>query len=339
LIPETRCALIGESNADVLEKGEYDPTQTNYTPPYEVTVKEPVPHETTIISFSQFARETLVSSGNNHTEWFVCVDSQGHKTTNLRALSVALSHSPLLWFIPAIFGKIPFKSLTTFCVEFFKFLHNLTKYHAGSHTNGNAPLHVRRRMAPRHRPIVPVGSIFSNVFLGFLVVFITSWNLSNIGSQNHLPYSMNWIGVLLRIDQSWNMFSPHPPKSHWWYVFEGNLDDGTQVEIFKNEGLWNWEPNQPFNFDKPDPFSNSFGNHRWYKYFENGYNGRDTETLRLNFGRYLCREYNSRHFGSKMLYKFTIHFVIEHQNADGTRTPYTHSPLWNHICYEKPGKQ
>jgi len=132
------------------------------------------------------------------------------------------------------------------------------------------------------------------------------------------------------------MFSPHPPKSHWWYVIEAKLDNGTTTEIFKNEGLWNWEGNSPFNFEKPDPFYKSFGNHRWYKYFENGYNSKDSESLRLNFGRYLCREWNARHRGASMLHTFTVHFVIESQRDDGTRTPFTHSPLWNHICYEKP---
>lgn len=96
------------------------------------------------------------------------------------------------------------------------------------------------------------------------------------------------------------------------------------------------------------------GNHRWFKLFENGLNSHDyREELRLNFGRWLCREYNSRHDGDDRLYlfevclhrpfdflrhKFSIHWMNERVDVvkqDGTRYPLPRQTLWNHMCYEK----
>eukprot|EP01113_Clastostelium_recurvatum_P003365 TRINITY_DN1146_c0_g1_i3.p1 TRINITY_DN1146_c0_g1~~TRINITY_DN1146_c0_g1_i3.p1 ORF type:complete len:277 (+),score=66.70 TRINITY_DN1146_c0_g1_i3:1-831(+) len=272
-------------------------------------------------------------------EWLVTVDTYGHRSVNLRALGVVCYHSPLLWWVPYVTAHLPAKaSFTNSATIATRFLHAVTAYLPASqqHAGAKAPLHVRRRVAPRPRLYPSIWTVLSNMLMLFVAIFIVSWNFSNIGIQYHLPYSTNWVGVLLRVDQSWNMFSPHPPKAHWWYVIEARLDDDTHMEIFKNEGLWNWEGNQPFNFDKPEPLYKTFGNHRWYKFFENGYNGRDAEAIRLSFGRYMCREWNARHSGPKMLHTFTVHFVIQQQNEDGTRSPYNHSPLWNHMCYDKP---
>jgi hypothetical protein len=36
------------------------------------------------------------------------------------------------------------------------------------------------------------------------------------------------------------MFSPHPPKAHWYYVIQAIQDDGSEFELFKNEGLFKY---------------------------------------------------------------------------------------------------
>lgn len=70
--------------------------------------------------------------------------------------------------------------------------------------------------------------------------------MANVGSENYAPpHGVRWIGFFFRLDQMyaitnsfihlnrWGMFSPHPPTSQWWYIFEGTLRNGTGVEIFK----------------------------------------------------------------------------------------------------------
>lgn len=130
------------------------------------------------------------------------------------------------------------------------------------------------------------------------------------------------------------MFSPRPPDSWWWYNIEAELDNGTKAEIFANGALFTKVPN-PFTWEKPKPFYLGFKNHRWFKYWENGYNMR--EDLRLDFGRWLCREWNGVHNGGSRLYKFNVHWMSERNDPkfDGTRIFQGHQTLWSHMCYEK----
>jgi len=174
-----------------------------------------------------------------------------------------------------------------------------------------------------------------HLFVMGVVFYCLSWNMGNLGSSYHLSPDYNWIGLALHVDQFWGMFSPHPPKAHWYYVIQAEMDDGDEMELFRNQGIFRWEGNKPFSFDKPDPFHLSFKNHRWYKFFEMGFNGDNHESVRLNFGRWLCREWNSRHSGAEKLHRYKVHFLLEWQNLYGKRNPPTKQILWDHICYHK----
>lgn len=33
------------------------------------------------------------------------------------------------------------------------------------------------------------------------------------------------------------MFSPRPPNIHWYYNIEGELDNGTKIELFGDQGF------------------------------------------------------------------------------------------------------
>lgn len=176
---------------------------------------------------------------------------------------------------------------------------------------------------------------FGDIFILGCALFALSWNASNLGSPIHIPYKHNWIAFVFHIDQFWGMFSPHPPKAHWYYVIQAQGDTGEEFELFRNEGIFKWEGNKPFSFDKPSPFHLSFKNHRWYKFFEMGFNGDHHENIRLNFGRWICREYNSVHSGKERLYTFKVWFMLEWQALYGGRAPPSKQVLWEHVCYLK----
>jgi hypothetical protein len=102
-------------------------------------------------------------------------------------------------------------------------------------------------------------------------------------------------------------------------------------------GLFRWESNE-WSWDKPDPidYVRSFGNHRWFKFYENGINTHPAnEQIRLHYGRYICREFNKRHRGGEMLHKFSLHWIGELADREKGRIPNSKQVLWSHICYEK----
>eukprot|EP01114_Cavostelium_apophysatum_P012575 TRINITY_DN2847_c0_g1_i3.p1 TRINITY_DN2847_c0_g1~~TRINITY_DN2847_c0_g1_i3.p1 ORF type:complete len:651 (+),score=125.42 TRINITY_DN2847_c0_g1_i3:132-2084(+) len=183
--------------------------------------------------------------------------------------------------------------------------------------------------------------VSANLFALLCLVIIFGRNASSLGYY-HLgtPGSLYPIMYSLHLDQYWAMFTPSPPNSWWWYNIEGELGDNTKVELWANGGVFSHIPNIPHTFDKPP--SNEvylgFKNHRWFKFFENGYNGHSAyETMRLEFGRWICREYNAANHGDKRLWKFAVHLMSEEDNPqhDGSRTFTGKQTLWNHLCYEQ----
>jgi hypothetical protein len=185
-----------------------------------------------------------------------------------------------------------------------------------------------------------VMGVISNMVTAFLLYLIITWNLGNIQMyQYSTPHSLRSFLYVTQLDQYWGMFAPRPPDVMWWYNIEAELHDGRKAEISYDGALFTFEPNIPHTFDKPYSVHNSMGNHRWFKLFENGLNSHEyREDLRLNFGRWMCREYNSRHDGNDRVHKFSIHWMSERvdtQKQDGTRYPLPKQTLWNHMCYER----
>eukprot|EP01116_Phalansterium_solitarium_P022941 TRINITY_DN7784_c0_g1_i1.p1 TRINITY_DN7784_c0_g1~~TRINITY_DN7784_c0_g1_i1.p1 ORF type:complete len:858 (-),score=261.35 TRINITY_DN7784_c0_g1_i1:84-2624(-) len=174
-------------------------------------------------------------------------------------------------------------------------------------------------------------------FSVFLVYVIITWNASHFG----------WWGLrtadaarptvfALHLDQYWGMFAPKPPDSWWYYNIEATLDNGTKLELF-DDGGYRYLQGKPHSWDKPDFFL-SFKNHRWFKYFENGYNSHPArDGIRLNFGRWLCRRWNLEYPGEQRLYTFIVHLVTERANyeeMDGfNHIPTGSGKMWEHICY------
>eukprot|EP01114_Cavostelium_apophysatum_P015239 TRINITY_DN410_c0_g1_i8.p2 TRINITY_DN410_c0_g1~~TRINITY_DN410_c0_g1_i8.p2 ORF type:complete len:148 (-),score=31.45 TRINITY_DN410_c0_g1_i8:10-453(-) len=143
------------------------------------------------------------------------------------------------------------------------------------------------------------------------------------------------------------MFSPRPPNVWWWYNIEAELENGSIVEMWKNGAIFTLEPNT-FDWERPDPIYPSFKNHRWFKYFENGYNTHPAnEQIRLEFGKWLCREYNKLHPKNR-LRTYNVVYMPENIDMDelydaastpglnsalSRRTSLPKDTLWNHICY------
>jgi hypothetical protein len=80
-----------------------------------------------------------------------------------------------------------------------------------------------------------------------------------------------------------------------------------------------------------------FKNHRWVKYYEIGFNNHgQQEKIRLHWGRWVCREFNTRYHGVQRVKSFQVWIVFETldlDKMDGTRNPAGKSQLWNHVCY------
>jgi hypothetical protein len=174
---------------------------------------------------------------------------------------------------------------------------------------------------------------WGQILAGILLVYIVWWNLGNLG-QNYLsfrsmavPARLRTLGLILRVDQAWDMFSPWPQKDDGWYVIEGKLRDGSAVD------LWNQKIG-PAKWEKPANIAAMYPNERWRKYFMNLYIA-DNSEYRLYYGRYLCRQWNDepdRNF-DEQLATFDIYFMMKTNRDPGFLPVMSKQLLWSHHCF------
>jgi Vitamin K-dependent gamma-carboxylase/DCC1-like thiol-disulfide oxidoreductase len=174
---------------------------------------------------------------------------------------------------------------------------------------------------------------WGQLFAGALLVYVVWWNLSNLGQSyppfraTAVPARLRTLGLILRLDQSWDMFSPWPQKDDGWYVIEGKLRDGRPVD------LWNQKIGNA-NWDKPSNIAAMYPNERWRKYFMNLYIA-DNSEYRLYYGRYLCRQWNDDpdRLPSDQLLTFDIYFMMKTNRDPGFLPVMSKQLLWSHHCF------
>lgn len=126
----------------------------------------------------------------------------------------------------------------------------------------------------------------ARVFLGATLIYITWWNLAVANPRVFaMPESVESVGFAMRLEQRWRMFS-NPPRWTQWYVVAGVLDDGTEIDIFRDTG--------PVTLEKPELVSATYDTQRWRKYMNN-LNGSAGKIHRDLFIAYLCRRWKRDH--------------------------------------------
>jgi len=125
------------------------------------------------------------------------------------------------------------------------------------------------------------------------------------------------------------MVAPYPLKYDGWYVIDGHLVNGTEVNVL--------DLGKPVSFEKPANIADLYKNERWRKYLMN-LSLADFSDYRLYYGKYLCRSYNLRHprgaTDPEALNTFNIYFMAHNINPSGQQTPPTKDLLWTHYCFK-----
>lgn len=160
---------------------------------------------------------------------------------------------------------------------------------------------------------------------GALVLLVLAWNLCSVeGLPKGLYAALTPPFRMLRIDQYWNMFAPFPSKEDGWYVFPGELADGTQLDVLHPE-------RQGVSYDKPQYIAETYPNIRWHKYQENLWLARFAQN-RYWYGKYLCREWNASHPAGRALQTFKMVYMLELTPPPGQNAVVEQRVLWRHEC-------
>jgi len=182
-----------------------------------------------------------------------------------------------------------------------------------------------------YRPVKWRSSWPAQVTALFALLYVFTYNLYSIRAEyatfKHftIPKQIKAVGTSLRLNQKWAMFAPYPKRGSIWFVIPGKLKNGKEIDVFREEG--------PVVWDKPELASNMYPTQRWRKYMSNlakkKFKGRH-----LQYGRYLCREWNSRHKGGKRLDNFEIYLVVEITLAGPLEEVQERKLLWRHWCFK-----
>lgn len=62
--------------------------------------------------------------------------------------------------------------------------------------------------------------------------------------------------------------------------------------------------------DPPLPWYPNYGDHRHWKYWENYNWHSDASEVRLEHGRWICREWNRRHTGDQVVMRHKTHYFV-----------------------------
>ena len=167
---------------------------------------------------------------------------------------------------------------------------------------------------------------FAQRLAGLFLFLTLAWNLCTV---DWLPKPLFALLTppfrVIRIDQYWNMFAPFPSKEDGWFVFPGELADGTQLDVLR--------PEHPgISYDKPEYIALSYPNIRWHKYQENLWSAQFANN-RLYYGKYLCREWNNSHPAEKALKTFKMIYMLEESLPPGQTPTVEQRVLWRHECF------
>ncbi len=108
------------------------------------------------------------------------------------------------------------------------------------------------------------------------------------------------------------MFAPYPSKEDGWFVFPGELADGTQLDVLNPERHWRELRQAGVHLrDLPQPI-------RWHKYQENLVAGAASPTTSGWYGKYLCREWNASYsVAPETLKTFKMIYMLEETPPPG----------------------
>jgi predicted DCC family thiol-disulfide oxidoreductase YuxK len=163
-----------------------------------------------------------------------------------------------------------------------------------------------------------------------LVVLVVGYNLRySFFKEVPLPTSIKTLFTILRLDQYWNIFYSQPGKDDGWFMMEGELRDGTPIDVYRLQL-------GEVSLEKPVDLSVYYSNQRWRKYLTNLWL-KKYKDYRLHYGRYLCRHLNSRERDrERKLTSFQIYFIMERTGFSvQSSKPTEKRTIWRHECFKK----
>lgn len=246
-----------------------------------------------------------------------CIKSGKNIFQKYEGILFLISQSPIFkFFLPLLKAK-PFTSIGDRIYKYVSFNRHLV----GKWLKFPSP----------EQPILKL-TLFKSAMVIFCFLLVTAWNINGMGSADDddkkLPEPFNNIGLFLHLNQKWNMFAPYPFRDDGWYVIEAVLFNGERMDPLQQD--------HKINFNKPLSVAATVSSAFWRKYLLN-LRDRDYSGHWVLFGKYICREWNNRHFHNERINTFKIYYMSEMSSGANQLEPVPDKQfMWRHYCFDKP---
>jgi len=184
---------------------------------------------------------------------------------------------------------------------------------------------TERFLPYRAMPAKP-GMLGSLVALLFFYV-VTSFNVHGLPQvAAAMPYHVDKIARITRLDQRWDMFAPFPLTLSSYWLVPGQLRNGEQVDLHElTSSRPDWQPSERYY-----PL---YDGYRWRKYLGR-VDGHHNNTVRSALGSYYCRVWNEQPRDREtQLATLEIHTVKVQTNTDGLPKSISSRRVWRHWCF------
>lgn len=180
------------------------------------------------------------------------------------------------------------------------------------------------------------------------LVYVILWNLRFVDThddvEKHFKKSLavsgqlplGWfdaykpVGQVLGLEQSWNVFSPHPPTSDGWFVIRAVTVGGEELDLY-NRGRFVDGLAGELDWLKPENVAAGYVRQRWRKYLRK-LPREDYKGHRVWFGRWLTRISNEQRSGDDRIESFEIWYVEQTRDMNGVTSGPTRISLHQHDC-------
>ena len=121
--------------------------------------------------------------------------------------------------------------------------------------------------------------------------------------------------------QFWNLFAPRPNWNGGWYVIQGTLENGSEIDLLQGGTPLRWE--------KPDDLTSLYGNHRWRNLHTNlgwtiyGH-------FRTSYAQYLRQEWNRSHPDGEHLKSVRLYYMVQEVPPPFKAPETVKILLWDH---------
>lgn len=126
--------------------------------------------------------------------------------------------------------------------------------------------------------------LFSTVVPWLFLVLVVLSN-AEAAEYTEVPDPAEDVLETVQAEQSWRMFAPNPTSDARWLVVPGDLENGSEVDVFQNAAV---------DWDRPPSVEGTYETARWRKYVSN-MRYADNENHRSYFANYLCGRWNASH--------------------------------------------